>query len=107
MGALVHAALSGGQAAVQSTVRIGASGRAIDLPLGHEDNVWVSDTFDATTLCGADARLLGRLPCVVYRPPQAARTCGAGPVWCSKIWQPVGSGAGALVPCEPRILWSC
>jgi hypothetical protein len=62
-GALLHPklgkpmrdAVGGGQAIIPSNAKIGAPGTAIDLPLGHKDEVWSFDHFDTMTVLVADA----------------------------------------------------
>jgi hypothetical protein len=62
-GALIHpmlgrpmrAAIGGGQAVIPSNVKVAAAGAALDLPLGHKDEVWSFAHFDTATVMVADA----------------------------------------------------
>src|ERR1700758_4698393 len=46
MGKPMREAIGGGQAIIPSNVKIGAVGSAIDVPLGHKDDVWAFDQID-------------------------------------------------------------
>jgi hypothetical protein len=46
MGKPMRDAIGGGQAIIPSNVKIGAVGSAIDVPLGHKDDVWSFDQID-------------------------------------------------------------
>jgi hypothetical protein len=46
MGKPMREAIGGGQAIIPSNVKIGAVGSAIDVPLGHKDDVWSFDQID-------------------------------------------------------------
>lgn len=48
-------AIGGGQALMPSTVKIGALGTTIDLPLGHKDQPWFFDHVDTMTIAVPDA----------------------------------------------------
>jgi Amino acid synthesis len=50
MGKPVRAAIGGGQAIIPSNVKIGAAGAALDVPLGHKDDVWSFDHIDTMTI---------------------------------------------------------
>jgi Amino acid synthesis len=50
MGKPMRAAIGGGQAIIPSNVKIGAVGCAIDVPLGHKDNVWSFNEIDTLTI---------------------------------------------------------
>jgi hypothetical protein len=50
MGKPMRAAIGGGQAIIPSTAKIGAAGAAIDVPLGHKDDVWSFDQIDTITV---------------------------------------------------------
>lgn len=62
-GALIHpklgkpmrTAVGGGEAVIPSNAKVAAPGTAIDIPLGHKDNVWSFDHFDTMTVMIADA----------------------------------------------------
>jgi hypothetical protein len=55
MGAPIRAAIGGGQAIIPSTSKVAVAGTAIDVPLGHKDNVWSFDEIDTLTVSVADA----------------------------------------------------
>lgn len=55
LGKPMRAALGGGEAIIPSNVKVAAAGTAIDVPLGHKDNVWSFDHFDTMTLVVPDA----------------------------------------------------
>lgn len=55
LGKPMRAALGGGAAIIPSNVKVGPPGVAIDLPLGHKDDVWSFDHFDTMTIMVADA----------------------------------------------------
>ena len=43
-------AIGGGQAIIPSNVKIGGVGSAIDIPLGHKDDVWSFDQIDTLSI---------------------------------------------------------
>ena len=55
LGKPMRAAVGGGQAVIPSNVKVAAAGSALDVPLGHKDDVWSFDHFDTLTVCVADA----------------------------------------------------
>ncbi len=55
MGKPIRAAIGGGEAIIPSTSKVAAAGTAIDVPLGHKDNVWSFDEIDTFTISVADA----------------------------------------------------
>ena len=55
MGKPIRAAIGGGEAIIPSTSKVAAAGTAIDVPLGHKDNVWSFDEIDTMTVSVADA----------------------------------------------------
>jgi hypothetical protein len=55
MGAPMRAAIGGGQAIIPSTSKVAQAGTAIDVPLGHKDDVWSFDEIDTLTVSVADA----------------------------------------------------
>jgi hypothetical protein len=55
LGKPMRAALGGGAAIIPSNVKVGPPGVAIDVPLGHKDDVWSFDHFDTMTIMVADA----------------------------------------------------
>ena len=55
LGKPMRAAIGGGEAIIPSNAKVAAPGTAIDIPLGHKDNVWSFDHFDTMTVMVADA----------------------------------------------------
>lgn len=55
MGKPVRAAVGGGEAIIPSTSKVAGPGSAVDIPLGHKDNVWSFDEIDTMTVGVADA----------------------------------------------------
>lgn len=55
MGKSVRAAVGGGEAIIPSTSKVAGPGSAVDIPLGHKDNVWSFDEIDTMTVGVADA----------------------------------------------------
>jgi hypothetical protein len=55
LGKPMRAAIGGGQAVIPSNVKVCAAGAALDIPLGHKDDVWSFDHFDTFTVSLADA----------------------------------------------------
>jgi hypothetical protein len=55
MGAPLRAAIGGGAALIPSAAKVGAVGASLDLPLGHKDDAWSRDHFDAITVSLGDA----------------------------------------------------
>lgn len=55
LGKPMRAAVGGGEAIIPSNVKVAAVGTAIDVPLGHKDNVWSFDHFDTMTVMVPDA----------------------------------------------------
>jgi hypothetical protein len=50
MGKPMRDAIGGGAAIIPSNVKVAAAGDAIDVPLGHKDDVWSFDHIDTMTL---------------------------------------------------------
>ena len=55
LGKPMRAAVGGGQAIIPSNAKVAAPGSAIDVPLGHKDDVWSFDHFDTMTVAVPDA----------------------------------------------------
>lgn len=55
MGAPIRAAIGGGEAIIPSTSKVAAAGAAIDVPLGHKDNIWSFNEIDTITISVPDA----------------------------------------------------
>lgn len=82
LGKPMRAAVGGGEAIIPSNVKVAAAGTALDLPLGHKDNVWSFDHFDTLTVAIADAPRPDEIV-VVMGVADGGRPnprCGSGPV---------------------------
>lgn len=55
LGKPMRAAIGGGKAVIPSNVKVGAAGAALDVPLGHKDDMWSFDHFDTLTVSIVDA----------------------------------------------------
>ncbi len=55
LGKVMRDPIGGGQALIPSTAKVAATGTSIDVPLGHKDDAWSFDHFDAMTVSVADA----------------------------------------------------
>jgi hypothetical protein len=55
MGKPIRAAIGGGEAIIPSNSKVAAAGTAIDVPLGHKDNVWSFDEIDTISVSVPDA----------------------------------------------------
>lgn len=55
LGKPMRAAIAGGAAIIPSNAKVAAPGSAIDVPLGHKDDVWSFDHFDTMTVTVPDA----------------------------------------------------
>jgi hypothetical protein len=55
LGKPMRNAIGGGAAIIPSTSKVVHAGAAIDIPLGHKDDVWSFDEIDTMTLMVADA----------------------------------------------------
>jgi len=82
LGASMRAAAGGGAAVIPSNVKLGTPGTAVDLPLGHKDNVWSFDHFDTMTLSVPDAPGPDEIVfCLAYADGgRPIPRCGGGPV---------------------------
>jgi hypothetical protein len=82
LGKPMRGVIGGGSAVIPSNVKVGAAGAALDLPLGHKDNVWSFDHFDTMTISIADAPRMDEIVIILAfadggRPfPR----CGSGPI---------------------------
>jgi hypothetical protein len=54
LGKAMREPIGGGQALIPSAVKIGGPGTAIEIPMGHKDDAWSFDHFDAMTVSLAD-----------------------------------------------------
>ncbi|MGI9412242.1 MAG: amino acid synthesis family protein [Hyphomicrobiales bacterium] len=57
--------IGGGEALIPSAAKVAAAGATLDVPLGHKDNAWSFDHFDAMTICVPDAPRADELVMVV------------------------------------------
>lgn len=55
LGKAMRDPIGGGQALIPSAVKVGAAGATLDVPLGHKDDAWSFDHFDAMSVMVADA----------------------------------------------------
>jgi hypothetical protein len=55
LGKPMRAAVGGGKSVIPSNVKVATVGAAMDIPLGHKDDVWSFDHFDTLTVMIADA----------------------------------------------------
>lgn len=55
LGKSMREPIGGGKALIPSSVKVGTTGSPIDVPLGHKDDAWSFDHFDAMTIAVADA----------------------------------------------------
>ncbi len=82
LGKPMRGAIGGGKAVIPSNVKIAAAGTALDVPLGHKDDVWSFDHFDTMTVSIADAPRPDEIV-VVLAFADGGRPfprCGSGPV---------------------------
>ncbi len=55
LGKPMRVAVGGGRALIPSNVKVAGPGTPLDLPLGHKDEAWSFDLFDAMTVLVGDA----------------------------------------------------
>jgi len=55
LGKSMRGPIGGGQALIPSAAKVASAGASIDVPLGHKDDAWSFDHFDAITVSVADA----------------------------------------------------
>jgi hypothetical protein len=55
LGAALRVPMGGGAALIPSSAKVGAAGAVLDIPLGHKDDAWSRDHFDAMSVCISDA----------------------------------------------------
>ncbi|MCW5747008.1 MAG: amino acid synthesis family protein [Alphaproteobacteria bacterium] len=82
LGRPMRAAIGGGQAIIPSNVKLAPAGAALDVPLGHKDNVWSFDHFDTMTVSLPDAPLPDEIVIVIAIADggRVNPRCGQGPV---------------------------
>ena len=61
LGKAMRDPIGGGQALIPSAAKVGGAGAALDVPLGHKDDAWSFDHFDAMTISVADAPRPGEI----------------------------------------------
>ena len=61
LGKAMRDPIGGGEALIPSAVKVGVAGTSIDIPLGHKDDAWSFDHFDAMTVVVADAPRPGEI----------------------------------------------
>lgn len=55
LGKAMRAPIGGGEALIPSAAKVGGPGASIEIPLGHKDEAWSFDHFDAMTVTVGDA----------------------------------------------------
>lgn len=54
LGKAMRDPIGGGKAIIPSAAKVAAAGSTLDIPLGHKDDLWSFDHFDAMTVAIAD-----------------------------------------------------
>lgn len=82
LGKPMRAAIGGGQAVIPSNVKVAAAGAALDLPLGHKDDVWSFAHFDTITVMVGDAPRPEEIvvALAIADGGRLDNRCGTGPV---------------------------
>ncbi|WP_417516969.1 amino acid synthesis family protein [Minwuia sp.] len=55
LGRAMREPIGGGEALIPSSAKVGAAGATLDVPLGHKDDAWSRDHFDAMPVCVPDS----------------------------------------------------
>ena len=55
LGLPMRGPIGGGEALIPSACKVAAAGATLDVPLGHKDNAWSFDHFDAMAICVPDS----------------------------------------------------
>lgn len=55
LGKAMRGPIGGGEALIPSAAKVAAAGATIDIPLGHKDDAWSFDHFDAMSISTSDA----------------------------------------------------
>ena len=55
LGKAMRAPIGGGESLIPSAAKVGGIGAGIEIPLGHKDDAWSFDHFDAMTVALGDA----------------------------------------------------
>lgn len=72
--------IGGGEALIPSACKVAAAGASLDVPLGHKDNAWSFDHFDAMTIAVPDSPRPDEIMMVVALADngRAVPRCGQG-----------------------------
>jgi len=54
LGKAMRGPIGGGEAIIPSAAKVAVAGALLDIPLGHKDDLWSFDHFDAMTVCVPD-----------------------------------------------------
>lgn len=54
LGKAMRGAIGGGEAIIPSAAKVASAGASVDIPLGHKDDLWSFDHFDAMTVSVPD-----------------------------------------------------
>lgn len=54
LGKAMRGPIGGGEAIIPSAAKVAGPGATLDIPLGHKDDLWSFDHFDAMTVCVSD-----------------------------------------------------
>ena len=55
LGKAMRAPIGGGKALIPSAAKVAAAGASVDIPLGHKDDAWSFDHFDAMSVAVCDS----------------------------------------------------
>ena len=55
LGKAMRDPIGGGEALIPSAAKVASAGTGIDIPLGHKDDAWSFDHFDAMSISVADS----------------------------------------------------
>jgi len=61
LGKAMRGPIGGGEALIPSSAKVGAPGTVLDVPLGHKDDAWSRDHFDAMPVCVPDSPRPGEI----------------------------------------------
>lgn len=61
LGKAMRDPIGGGESLIPSAAKVGAAGATLDVPLGHKDDAWSFDHFDAMTVSVADSPRPGEI----------------------------------------------
>jgi Amino acid synthesis len=82
LGRPMRAAIGGGQAVISSNVKVAGPGTALDVPLGHKDDLRSFEHFDTITVSIADAPRPDEIVVImaIADGGRTANRCGRGPI---------------------------